>query len=195
MPYVVPLLDRLVDETPHAGDESVPKRTCSINDYQRSVLRDVLDLLNTRVSRVDWLKGNSMPTVLDYGLPDLGGKMVESQIDAERLAKLVTQAIRAFEPRLENVQVNSISLPEFQQKMSLSSRSGQEMLHSSNIMLGTVSPTDFAGQETARQHFRLGLHIKAGLKGTSGRMSLSFPVKFDSQGTAFCEEEKCDGKS
>lgn len=194
-PYAVPLLDRLVDENPHAGDESVPKRTCSAEDYKRSVLRDVLNLLNTRVSRSGWLEGGSIPTVLDYGLPDLGGRTAESPIDATQLEKQVSMAIRAFEPRLENIRVATVPLLESQSNVSVKRQYGRGVLHSANVMLGEASRTDFAGQDSAAKRFRIGLHIEADLKGFPGHMSLSFPVIFDSQDATFCVEEKSNGKS
>lgn len=192
--YVTPLLDRLVDDTPHAGPEPVPKRTCSPEEYRKAVLRDVLKLLNTRASRADWLEGGEMPTVLDYGLPDLGGRVAGVQSDAARLAKLVARAISAFEPRLEDVQVTAVPLLEILHRAALSNRAGRAHT-SANPVFGTAPLTDVAGQDTAGQRFRVGLQIEAGLKGVSGRMVFSFPVTFDSRSTAFSEEEKSNGKS
>ncbi|WP_084146863.1 type VI secretion system baseplate subunit TssE [Maridesulfovibrio zosterae] len=193
--YIAPLLDRLVDDTPHAGPEPVPKRTCLSEDYRRIVLRDVLKLLNTRASQADWLEGSDVPTVLDYGLPDLGGRVAGVQVDAEQLARLVARAISAFEPRLENVQVSAVPLSEILHRVALAKGERDRVYSSANPVFGTAAVTDAAGQDTAGQRFRVGLQIEARLKGVSGRMSFSFPVTFDAQSTSFSEEEKSNGKS
>ncbi|WP_291328923.1 type VI secretion system baseplate subunit TssE [Desulfovibrio sp. UCD-KL4C] len=192
--YVTPLLDRLVDDNPHAGVESVPKRTCLPEEYRQVILRDVLKLLNTRASRTDWLERSEMPTVLDYGLPDLGGRVAGVQADAAQLAKLVARAISAFEPRLEDVQVTAVPLLEVLHRVTLSKSLGRAHT-SANPVFGSAPLTDVAGQDTAGQRFRVGLQIEARLKGVFGRMAISFPVTFDSQSTAFSEEGISNGKS
>lgn len=96
------LLDRLTDEAPDAGRESISQRVLTINRLRDCVLRDLSWLLNS----VN-LGNPDLPaqypqvavSVLNYGLPDLAG-LTTSIVDADELARMIRQIIWDFEPRI-----------------------------------------------------------------------------------------------
>lgn len=96
------LLDRLTDEAPDAGRESVSQRVLTLNRLRDCVLRDLSWLLNS-VNLGDPTIAAQYPqvavSVLNYGLPDLAG-LTTSIIDADELARMIRQIIWDFEPRI-----------------------------------------------------------------------------------------------
>jgi type VI secretion system protein ImpF len=94
------LFDRLVDAKPAEPVEQQPLRVLTVDQVRDSVQRELARLLNTRsptapeeLERKEW-------TVLDWGLPDYSGWYTRSAPSRDRLARLVEQTIRAFEPRM-----------------------------------------------------------------------------------------------
>jgi type VI secretion system protein ImpF len=99
-----PLIDRLTDLDPWAGEERRPLRTFGRDDLLESVRRELERLLNTRSSLpVDRLEEREDLTVLEYGIPDLSAFSAGEPEDQKRLAGVVTRAVTAFEPRLRDV--------------------------------------------------------------------------------------------
>lgn len=102
----VPLFERLVDEQPQRRQEASPLRSYTLAELRASILRELSRLLSTRCP----LSGDAAlaraRTVLDYGLPDLelGGRATVKE-DRLRAARLIQQAIEAYEPRLQRVNV------------------------------------------------------------------------------------------
>ncbi|QTA85801.1 type VI secretion system baseplate subunit TssE [Desulfonema magnum] len=99
------LIDRLVDEHPESEREAIPLRTLNKNQLKASIRRDLEWLLNTRTPIPGSLFDRKALTVTDYGVPDFSSYTTTSAVDQQRLAKRLTRAISAFEPRLQNVRV------------------------------------------------------------------------------------------
>ena len=98
----LPLLDRLVDADPRHHEEAQPRRVLLGSEIQASIRRELARLLNTRcVETIDALGGQER-TVVNYGLPDFFTLNPTSDGDRERLARLIVEAVRAYEPRLRS---------------------------------------------------------------------------------------------
>jgi type VI secretion system lysozyme-like protein len=98
----LPLLDRLVDADPRHHEEVQPRRVLLGAEIQSSIRQELARLLNTRcVETIDALGGQER-TVLNYGLPDFCMLNPTSDGDRERLARLIVEAVRAYEPRLQS---------------------------------------------------------------------------------------------
>lgn len=96
------LLDRLTDHNPHKTEEPINERVLNIRQLRRSVLRDLAWLLNTvNYQSAHPLDGYPLVarSVLNYGLPELTGRVVASMAPKE-LEALVKQVILDFEPRI-----------------------------------------------------------------------------------------------
>jgi type VI secretion system lysozyme-like protein len=97
-----PLFDRLFDRSPREHDDPPQHRVLERDRVVESIKLEVSRLLNTRCSgTMDDLAGQER-TVLNYGLPDFAALSPTSERDRERLARLIADAVRAFEPRLRN---------------------------------------------------------------------------------------------
>jgi type VI secretion system lysozyme-like protein len=100
-----PLFDRLIDEQPGVHHETPPARTLTRAGLVESVRRELEKLFNTRLSLPPHrLEGRSR-SVIDYGIPDFRDASPGATVDRERLARALTEAITAFEPRLKEVRV------------------------------------------------------------------------------------------
>lgn len=101
------LLDRLIDLEPDTSTEPVEKQFQDLRMYQRSILRDVENLLNTRRGRDDITLdcAELQQSVLAFGLPDFSAAGVGSEAERNELGRLVELALRNFEPRLSHVRV------------------------------------------------------------------------------------------
>jgi type VI secretion system lysozyme-like protein len=98
-PILPSLLDRLTDEPGPPG--------CSQEEFARSVVRDLNDLVNTPrvdLSEVPERLTHVRTSILAYGLPRLG-LLGKSKQDRERLAADLRDTIYRFEPRLASVVV------------------------------------------------------------------------------------------
>lgn len=98
------VFDRLrpTDVAPSAGQ--------ALRDYRESVVRDLMNLFNTRTTVHDAVGGleELERSLAVYGLPDLTSLNPLSGRDRNTLRRLLTDAIRQFEPRLTNVHVEPI---------------------------------------------------------------------------------------
>lgn len=102
----VPLFDRLLSEgTGTLGDMAGPHRSFGRHDLIESVRRELERLFNTRCSLPAHELDERERTVLDYGLPDFSHLSPLRGEDRERLIASLKQAIRAYEPRLCDVEV------------------------------------------------------------------------------------------
>ena len=100
-----PLFDRLVDLDPSSHEESRPLRVQSLSGLKESVRQEVGWLLNTRCPiPANFLQARER-TVIDYGVPDVSLFFPRNPADQERLAAILSRAIAAFEPRLQQVRV------------------------------------------------------------------------------------------
>ncbi|HEX8435391.1 type VI secretion system baseplate subunit TssE [Archangium sp.] len=102
------LFDRLVDLEPWHPREPRPLRTLDREQLEASVKAEVSQLLNTRCS-LSVAEAESLApherTVLDYGVPDMGWMSPASGEDQARIARVLAQALAAFEPRLRGPRV------------------------------------------------------------------------------------------
>jgi type VI secretion system protein ImpF len=97
-------LDRLMDDDPDTNVEAGLTHSQSVRLLKESVRRDLEWLLNTRrvaVPPAEALKEVNR-SVYIYGLPDFSSFRLKDQ---EKLVRLLTAAIKLFEPRLGNVRV------------------------------------------------------------------------------------------
>jgi len=97
-----PLFARLFDFEPRRTEEAQPHRVLTRDRVIESIHIELARLLNTRCSETIERLGGQERTVMNYGLPDFFTLSPASDGDRQRLAKLILDAIRAFEPRLAN---------------------------------------------------------------------------------------------
>jgi type VI secretion system protein ImpF len=106
------LLDRLIDQEPRSRKEGPEARTLSRIQLRAAVLRDLTWLFNATRSepepqseRVEelarWRQAEqARSSVLNYGLPAFAGVTLSS-MDLELVKRLVLEAVRRFEPRID----------------------------------------------------------------------------------------------
>lgn len=100
---MAPLFDRL--RSSKAGGEHQPLRALTPTELRDSVARELDWLLNTRSPTLAAEYASRTLTILDYGLPDLSGFSAQNSDDQRRIERLISRAVSAFEPRLEQRQV------------------------------------------------------------------------------------------
>ncbi len=100
------LLDRLIDAAPREKRELRPLRTMDRPDIRAAVSRDLGWLLNTRTPLTAEEFDTRELTVIDFGVPDFGTGTPASFKDQKQRALRTEKAIRAFEPRLQDVKVS-----------------------------------------------------------------------------------------
>ncbi len=100
------LLDRLIDESPGAGDpaSTYPQ---SLRQFKAGLRRDLEWLLNTRqtVEPIAEELHETARSVFNFGLVDVASLVVDSAEDRARLARMLETTIARFEPRLDGVRV------------------------------------------------------------------------------------------
>jgi len=111
------LLDRLIDFEPKLSQESPSFRTQSPQALQASIRRDLEWLLNTRCSISQDELASRERSVIDYGIIDFGTIFTKNSEDYRRLAKILEQTITAYEPRLQELRVSVVSLPDSYRKL------------------------------------------------------------------------------
>lgn len=116
------LKDRLLGTS--EGSEGFQGRVDGVRELAQSVERDLIDLLNARNSFQDLSEEyvEARRSVICYGLPDFTGLDIRSVRDQGRLVRMIEAAIRAFEPRLEEVCVNLGTVREAEQSVRFSVR-------------------------------------------------------------------------
>ena len=124
-PLLPSLLDRLFDDEPDQSTEPLWRGSYRVDDLREHVRRDLEFLLNTRHGRADLLApGRELAvSTLAYGLPDFTG-MIGGGLEArEHSRSSVERAIRAYEPRLQNVRVDAVDAEnQFDRNVRLSIR-------------------------------------------------------------------------
>jgi len=114
------LLDRLTDHEPDKTVESREQRVISLEKLRKGVIRDLEWLFNA-INLASTVELEHYPlvagSVLNYGLPALGGQAASS-FDARTLEGYIRQSIWNYEPRIlrNTLQVRAV-LDE--QKMNL----------------------------------------------------------------------------
>ncbi len=107
----LPLLDRLLDDTPDQPVDPPMSAAEAVATLRASVQRDLEALLNARRRWQSW------PAELDqlsrsavgYGLPDFTAGALNDPAQRERLRAEIEATIRRFEPRLADLRVASLN--------------------------------------------------------------------------------------
>ncbi len=102
------MLDRMIDTEPDVSTEPLWSRSHTLSQLKESVRRDLENLLNTRQTRTDLLLQTSETarSILTYGVPDFTAQGMDASDEQQRLKEAIERAIRTFEPRLIQVQVD-----------------------------------------------------------------------------------------
>jgi type VI secretion system protein ImpF len=101
------VLDRLLDYEPEISREPIASRAKSLRELKQAVKRDLEWLLNTRQIAEELppdLK-QVKHSLAAYGLPDFSNVSTQNPTDQKNMLREIEDAIRIFEPRLENVVV------------------------------------------------------------------------------------------
>ena len=99
--YRASLLDRLICDDPEGRPERPPKARQARVEFERSLLRDLERLLNSRSTSVETLGRGERPSVLDYGVRDFTALTPGFNEDRHKLSGWLKDAIVGFEPRLK----------------------------------------------------------------------------------------------
>ncbi len=104
------LVDRLVDQAPHEAADPPIGVAESRARFERSVLRDLEWLLNTRRTTNPGTRAHTelRRSVHGYGVPDVTSLSADSPDSGPYLAERVREAIRLFEPRMRDVEVQLV---------------------------------------------------------------------------------------
>ncbi|SRR5581483_1880608 len=108
------VLDRLIDREPEHSSEAVPTRSQSVRQLKEALRRDLEWLLNTRRVAVEPPEGlrELNRSVYLFGLPDFSSYSLSSPRDQARLLRVLQATIRLFEPRLTNLKVVQVDVPD-----------------------------------------------------------------------------------
>ncbi len=101
------VLDRLLDYEPQLSEEAPKSRSKSLSELKQAVKRDLEWLLNSRIytSEFDENLEEIKKSVLTCGLPDSTGISAKNKEDLAGLSGAIETAIRNFEPRFLNVEI------------------------------------------------------------------------------------------
>lgn len=104
------ILDRLIDDSPQTPDIKESNKGLNLKQLRANVRRDLENLLNAKVPWLTWPENfkeldNSL---LNYGLRDFSSMAVASLEGRKLLCQQVAEAIRRFEPRFIEVDVEAI---------------------------------------------------------------------------------------
>ena len=107
------IAERLVDLEPQASSDPFVSRSQSIRQMKVSIRRDLEWVLNTR--RHPEPAGAALPllarSLYNYGVPDFSILSLDAPKDRSRLTSDLQNAIEVFEPRLRDVRVSIVQLP------------------------------------------------------------------------------------
>ena len=114
------LFDRLIDLDPYVQETSTTLKTLTRKELVESVKREISWLLNTTCSfSQEDLEGRER-NCLNYGVYDFSCFFPDSSDNRTRLAKIVEDAIEAYEPRLKNTEVTVNEMSSKNDKFTLS---------------------------------------------------------------------------
>jgi type VI secretion system protein ImpF len=101
------LLDRLIDDAPDSPTERIDEAAAEWL-LKQGIRRDLEGLLNAKKPHSGWAERPELAgTVLAFGVPDLSTDDFGSPVVRERIRRLIVATIRAHEPRLRRVEVES----------------------------------------------------------------------------------------
>lgn len=112
----VPLFDRFIEDLDDSRIAE-PYRVQDLSLLLESIQKEIGNLLNTRVPprrppAISWEPVSQPQTVLDYGLPAFSALSAGNPQDIQLLCDTVLGKIIAFEPRLENPELEMRGDPE-----------------------------------------------------------------------------------
>lgn len=107
-----PLFDRLVDDDPSSSSEPQPRRILDAAGLRASVAAELDRLLNTRAPVAADAIARRERSTIDYGIPDLSYFWPGAGASETELARLIEQAIAAFEPRLLSPRATIVRPPD-----------------------------------------------------------------------------------
>ena len=101
------LLDRLID--PEATGTSL-RQGYSIDQMSRAVLRDLDELLNTRLTTLDIPTDcqETLASIAAFGMPDLSSVPAATPLQRAAIGKTLETIIMRFEPRLRDVRATLV---------------------------------------------------------------------------------------
>jgi type VI secretion system protein ImpF len=104
---VLSVLDRMIDDRPHAAREAPDAVPRSLVQVKEAVKRDLEWLLNSRQVVADLPDDLRQldRSLVTYGLPDFTAASFSHVGDQDLLRRSVEEAIRRFEPRFSRVRV------------------------------------------------------------------------------------------
>jgi len=104
------VLDRLIDENPHDVSEPARSRNQVLHQLKKRVRRDLQNLLNTRWRCESWPPKHDEidKSLLNYGIPDFSGAVVDGVNDAKQLIEAIRRAIDTFEPRFASYDIEIV---------------------------------------------------------------------------------------
>lgn len=104
------LLDRLLDDEPQIPADAPMHEGQVIREVNRSLLRDLQDLLNARRPLTLLPEGLELlpRSLANYGLPDLQSIEIREDHDVVRICDMIRECIECFEPRLRGVDVTAV---------------------------------------------------------------------------------------
>ncbi len=111
---LVPLLDRLIDDSPDQTRDPPQSAAESMNALRQSVRRDLEALLNTRRHWRSWPASLTELAVspLGYGIPDFTSGAFNDPARREELRQEIEVSIKNFEPRFLAVRVFLVEAKE-----------------------------------------------------------------------------------
>lgn len=103
----VSLLDRLIDDEPDLSTEAPHTRGVNMRQVEKSLLRDLENLLNTRRNILEPPVAYAELTrsLYTYGLSDYTAENPNNPMVLQNLRREIAQSVALFEPRLKNVVV------------------------------------------------------------------------------------------
>ena len=103
----VSLLDRLIDDEPDVSTEAPNSRGVNMRQVEKSLLRDLENLLNTRRNILEPPEayGELTRSLYTYGLRDYTAENPNNPMVLQNLRREIAQSVALFEPRLKNVVV------------------------------------------------------------------------------------------
>jgi len=104
------LLDRLIDSDPSQPRDALPPRHETVRVLKRSIRTDLEHLLNARnpVGYLPEAFQEARKSVIAYGIPDFSSSAV-AEAD---LIDAICEALRVFEPRLDNITATALPTDE-----------------------------------------------------------------------------------
>jgi type VI secretion system protein ImpF len=103
------LLDRLIDDTPEQMIEPIMSEAQMLDLIKQGLRRDLEGLLNSKQPYSTWLSDEPTlsGTIVDFGLPDLSTEDFGTAAVRERIRRMIAKTIKAHEPRLRQVEVET----------------------------------------------------------------------------------------